>query len=191
MSKFGQTSNFSAECEIPSGPTTKPAVKDTSSWPSYSCLHCPWLSLVGIYSCSLSWWLNWLCLSQHRCSSGSCSPSEQEIRFSAPIPVPCSFLDAGKAGQRATFTQKLPMASPAGLFPCRASQTPAGPIHGMSATSPRLSQIFVCFPAFLLLTLQEQSVHAGTCIQMSPCGWQLNHASPIFFFFLSSNPSPR
>lgn len=81
---------------------------------------------------------------------------------------------------------------------CRAAGTSVGWLP-TGAPCPRLLraesragsasgwQIFVCFPSFLLLTLQERYVHAGTCIQMSPCGWQLNHASPIFFF----EPGPR
>lgn len=92
---------------------------------------------------------------------------------------------------------------PEGLFPCRGASDPcrsrprAHLCHGCAQVPGAQGycragraggcQVFVCFPPFLLLTLQEQYVHAGTCIQMSPCGWQLNHASPPIF---SSNAAP-
>lgn len=117
----------------------KPAVKDTSSWPSYLCLHCPWLSLEGIYSCRSggiparaasrpccpcpSQWVCWLCLSQHPCPPGSCPrAASQPGNKSDSQPHPCSLLnrDAGKAGQQprshsscAGCDPTVPTASPA------------------------------------------------------------------------------
>lgn len=90
----------------------KPAVKDTSSWPSYLCLYCPWLSLVGIYSCRSggiparaasspccpcpSQWVCWLCLSQHPCPPGSCPRAASQLgNKSDSQPHPCSLLNAG------------------------------------------------------------------------------------------------
>lgn len=117
----------------------KPAVKDTSSWPSYLCLHCPWLSLEGIYSCRSggiparaasspccpcpSQWVCWLCLSQHPCPPGSCPRAASQLgNKSDSQPHPCSLLnrDAGKAGQQphshsscAGCDPTVPTASPA------------------------------------------------------------------------------